>query len=87
VCGDVIGVECCEPFTCTTSIGVIGNCVLPCTSDEQCRKQFVYNQVSCKADLVSCPFIKGGKCCVAQGCLFDADCESPFRCVGGLCYR
>jgi hypothetical protein len=44
---------------------VVSNCVFPCTSDEQCQKQFIYNTVVRKADALTCPFISGGKCCVA----------------------
>jgi hypothetical protein len=87
ICGDLFGVECCGPLKCTTSLSVISSCVLPCTSDQQCRKQFIYNQVSCKADAFYCPFIRGGKCCVGQDCLFDSDCESPFTCQSGACKR
>ena len=87
LCGDLLGVECCGPFKCTTTLGVISNCVLPCTSDEQCRKQFPNNQVACRADLLTCPFISGGKCCATQDCLFDSDCASPFTCQGGTCKR
>jgi hypothetical protein len=86
-CGDILGVECCGPFKCTTTASVISNCVLPCTSDAQCHDQFIYNQVSCKADFLTCPFIAGGKCCVAQGCLFDGDCTSPYTCQDGACKR
>jgi hypothetical protein len=87
LCGDLLGVECCGPLKCTTTLGVVSNCVLPCTSDEQCEKQFIYNQVSCKADVLTCPFIAGGKCCVAQSCLSDGDCKSGFTCQGGDCKR
>ncbi len=87
LCGDLLGVECCGPLKCTTTLGVVSNCVLPCTTDDQCRKQFIYNQVSCKADALTCPFIAGGKCCVAQSCLFDGDCQSGYTCQGGVCKR
>lgn len=63
-CGDLLGVECCGPLKCTTTLALVSNCVLPCTSDEQCQKQFIYNTVVCKADALTCPLIKGGKCCV-----------------------
>ena len=66
---------------------MVSNCVLPCTSDDQCQKQFVYNIVGCKADALTCSFISGGNCCMTQSCLIDADCASPFTCQGFACKR
>ncbi|MFN8590107.1 MAG: hypothetical protein U0031_01515 [Thermomicrobiales bacterium] len=85
LCGDLLGVECCGPFKCTTTLAVVSNCVLPCEKDEECRKQFIYNQVACQEDALYCPFIKGGKCCQPKTCSRDDDCNSGYFCRHGYC--
>ena len=87
ICGEVIGVKCCQPLTCTTGPVGVSSCQLACKNDDQCRHHFPSFQTSCQPDVLACPFIEGGKCCVPQLCLFDFNCQRGFTCQGGVCRK
>jgi hypothetical protein len=87
ICGEVIGGACCHPLTCTAGPVGVSSCQLACNNDNECRHLYPSFQTSCQPDALACPFIKGGKCCTRQLCLFDVQCQHPFTCQGGLCRK
>lgn len=87
-CGDILGRRCCGALTCTTSATlVLSTCQLACANDEICQQIFSDTQTRCLADALHCPFITGGKCCVAKFCLTNGDCAAGFTCKDFQCQR
>lgn len=87
ICGELFGAKCCHPLTCTTGPLGVSSCQRACTNDNMCREAYPGFQTRCLADVIACPFIEGGKCCVPKICITDGDCASPFTCQGGQCKR
>jgi hypothetical protein len=75
-------------LTCTTAPTLVtSSCQRACTNDDMCREAYPGTQTRCLADIVACPFIQGGKCCVPKLCVTNGDCAAPFTCQGAVCKR